>query len=182
MISIVRLVILLKLNHESPDLDYDNVSLSSWSIAESNMAIVAGVVLVVLLERLKLIQVTACLPSLRPFLYHIFHSQSRPLARSPSDNTFSRSEIRHNPLAIVQSHQRSTSISESQRELRDSLDDEKDFTGMKPTYEATIRSEKDRNSRDSEDPEMQRHSTRIHLRLDMDVTYEQKQNEGTIIT
>ena len=128
-----------------------------------------------------MMHVTACLPSLRIFLFCIFHSQSRPLARSPSANTFSPSEIQRKTLAMVQSHQRSTSISESQQDLKDSSNDVQDFTAMKPTYQATIRTQKDRRSRDSEDLEAQRDS-KIHLRFDMDVTYEQKQDEGTIIT
>ena len=42
VISIVRLTILLKIDLDSPDLDYNFVGFVSWSIAESNMAIVAG--------------------------------------------------------------------------------------------------------------------------------------------
>ena len=42
VISIVRLTILLKIDLTSPDLDYNFVGFVSWSIAESNMAIVAG--------------------------------------------------------------------------------------------------------------------------------------------
>ncbi|KAM0800313.1 hypothetical protein BDR22DRAFT_852571 [Usnea florida] len=166
VISIIRLVILLQPNSKCTDVDFDYnyVSLSGWSIAESNMAIVA-----------------ACLPSLRPLFSHIFHSQSRPSARSPSDDTFSRSEIRRNPSAMVQSHQRSTSVSESQQDLRDSTDDVQDFSGMKSSCEATIRTQKDRNSRDSEDLEMQRDSKRIHLTHDVDVTFEQKQNERRLV-
>ncbi len=42
VISIVRLTILLKIDLNSPDVDYNFVGFVSWSIAESNMAIVAG--------------------------------------------------------------------------------------------------------------------------------------------
>ena len=40
--SIVRLTILSKIGLKYPDLDYNFVGFVIWSIAESNMAIVAG--------------------------------------------------------------------------------------------------------------------------------------------
>ena len=83
---------------------------------------------------------------------------------------------------MVQSHQRSSSISESEQDLKDSPDDTQDFTNMEQTYEATIQSQKDRRSRDLEDLERQGNSTRIYLKCDLDVRSEPKQDEGTIIT
>ena len=43
VISIIRLPLLLKLDLNSKDLDYNFINFGSWSIAESNMAIVAGI-------------------------------------------------------------------------------------------------------------------------------------------
>ena len=115
MISIVRLIILLKLNHESPDLDYDYVSLSSWSIAESNMAIVAGGMPMSSLPKLLLKVVTACLPSLRPLFPRHPRNEPQTLTRSTSGKNFSRSWQSVQSPMMAQPHEKSTTVSENQR-------------------------------------------------------------------
>ena len=157
MISIVRLIILLKLNHESPDIEYNYVSLSSWSIAESNMAIVAGVMLMSSLPKLLLKVVTACLPSLRPLFPRHPRIESQPVTRSTSSKNFSR--CFQTPV-MTQPHEKSTTVSENQHGFIRLPDEAYGCTKKVERYGAAIWSPEDQDARDEEDLEMQRGSRR----------------------
>lgn len=160
MISIIRLTILLKIDLNSPDLDYNYVDLSSWSIAESNMAIVAGAILITFLQKPELNVVTACLPSLRPILSLILYGEPRPSARGTRGKMFSRSWTRSQPSAVVQPHEQSKSMSESRQDFILLPDKAYDFTGIDALFGTTVRAPGDRKVRDQEDLEMQTGSPR----------------------
>ena len=158
MISIVRLIILLKLNHESRDLDHNYVSLSSWSIAESNMAIVAGEIPMSSLQKLLLKLVTACLPSLHPALFRNPRNEPQPLTRSASGENFRRSRpLGHSPV-MVQPHEQSTIVSKNQHDFSRLPDEAYGYTEKGERYGTAFWARKDRKLRDPENHETQKGS------------------------
>ncbi|KAL9131220.1 MAG: hypothetical protein Q9175_006820 [Cornicularia normoerica] len=180
VISIIRLTILLKIDLNSPDLDYNYVDLSSWSIGESNMAIVAGAILISFLQKLELNVVTACLPSLRPILSLILYGEPRPSARGARGKMFSRSWPRSQPSAVVQPHEQSKSMSESRQDFIIPLPHEPcDFTSIDALFGTTVRAPGDRKVRDEEDLEMQTGSPRAKsgIKVQSDVTVQSTPNQ-----
>lgn len=191
MISIVRLTILLKIDLNSPDLDYNFVGFVSWSIAESNMAIVAGTTHLYPCAhyykgwmQLTSSIMTACLPSLRPILSLILYGDPNPSVRNSKENKgFSNSTSRSwtqrsEPSAIAQNHGQPTtrSASDSQHNLVPlQLPDEAfGFSGLKHAHGTAVAGLGERKMlEDDDDIEMQTGGLRaecgIQVRSDVTV-------------
>lgn len=164
VISIVRLTIIVKLDTISLDVDYNSASLVSWSLAESNMAIVA-----------------ACLPSLRPILSLIISGEPDPPVRGSRGKAYGRSWTRGQPSAIFQPLGQPTSPSDSQRNFMSLSDAAYGFSGIQQLHGIAGTDSRGRKINDQEDIEMQTASRRARdgIEVRTDVTVQStKSNEG----
>lgn len=181
MISIVRLTIIVKLDTISLDVDYNSASLVSWSLAESNMAIVAGMAFMSALQTMELNSVTACLPSLRPILSLIISGEPDPPVRGSRGKAYGRSWTRGQPSAIFQPLGQPTSPSDSQRNFMSLSDAAYGFSGIQQLHGIAGTDSRGRKINDQEDIEMQTASRRARdgIEVRTDVTVQStKSNEG----
>lgn len=156
MISIVRLPILLpKLNLSSWDLDYSFVHSVSWSIAESNLTIVAGTPTSQFLQAPKLNSITACLPSLGPILSLILYGEPDPSVRRTRGKAHIRPWTRKRSSAVMQMHGQPTSSSEIRQSFVPLPDEAYGFSGVEQLHGTASTGPDERRDHERRDFEMQ---------------------------
>lgn len=173
VISIVRLPILLpKLNLSSWNLDYSFVHSVTWSIAESNLTIVAGTSTYQFLQTHRLNSFTACLPSLGPILSLILYGEANPSTRHTRGKAHSRPWTRNQSSAVMQMHGQPTSSSEIRQSFVPLSDEAYGFSGMEQLHGTASTGPDERRYHDCRDIEMQSGSrwTNKGIQVRTDVT------------
>ena len=179
MISLVRLTILFpRLQLNSMDLNYSFVNFGSWSIAESNMTIVAGTVTKRLLQTPRLNSFTACLPSLGPILSLILYGEPDPSVRRSRGTAFGPSWTRSQSSAMIQMHGQPISSSESRQNFVPLPDEAYGLSGIEQLHGIASTSSGEPNNHNDRDIEMQTGSRwaleGIEVRTDVTVQLTQK--------
>ena len=154
------------------------MNFGSWSIAESNMTIVAGTVTESCLQLLELNSVTACLPSLGPILSLLLYGEPDPSVRRSRGVAFGRSWTRNQSSAMIQMHGQPTSSSESRQNFVPLFEEAYGFSGVEQLHATASRASDERKSHDQRDIEMQTGSRRSNKDIEVrtDVTVQLTQN------
>ena len=169
MISAIRLAIILE----------RGLNWRSWSLGQSNMAIVAGRKPICFSQTLELNWVIACLPSLRPVLSLILHGEPNPSLRDTRRKSFSRAWTRSHSSAAVQSRGQRTTASESQHTFVPLPDEALGFSATEQVHGIAVTSSGDRNAHQHEDIEMQEGDRRakVDIQVRSDVIVQSMQSK-----